>query len=231
MYNNLKAKVLLANLFLKEEKLVKLTWGNVSEIDRELGVIAIKPSGVSYNQMKADDIVVVDLEGNIIDGKLNPSSDLKTHIELYKAYPQIGGITHTHSTYATAWAQAKRGIPFYGTTHADHFHGPIPISRDLTNEEINSDYERNTGLVICESLEALGINPIHNPAVLVPNHAPFTFGIDGYDSAKNSLVLEAVAEMAWLTESINVDAPEASTAIGDKHFNRKHGPNSYYGQK
>lgn len=231
MYNNLKARVLLANLFLKEEQLVKLTWGNVSEIDRELGVIAIKPSGVSYSQMKADDIVIVDLDGNTVEGSLNPSSDLKTHVELYKAYPEIGGITHTHSTYATAWAQAKRSIPFYGTTHADHFHGPVPISRDLTDEEINGEYEQNTGLVIIESLNKLGVNPIHNPAVLVPNHAPFTFGKDAYDSAKNSLVLEEVAKMAWLTESINSEVEFAGQTIGDKHFNRKHGPNSYYGQK
>lgn len=231
MYNNLKAKVLLANLFLQEEKLVKLTWGNVSEIDRDLGVIAIKPSGVSYSQMKLEDIVIVDLEGNIVEGKLNPSSDLLTHVEIYKAYPEIGGITHTHSTYATSFAQAKREIPFYGTTHADHFHGNVPISRELTDEEINGEYERNTGLVICESLNEQGINPMHNPAILVPNHAPFTFGKDGYESAKNSLVLEEVAKMALLTEQINSDVELAGKTIGDKHFYRKHGPNSYYGQK
>ncbi len=231
MYNNLRARVLLANLFLKEEELIKLTWGNVSEIDRELGVIAIKPSGVSYSQMKVDDIVVVDLDGNTVEGSLNPSSDLKTHLEIYKSYPEVGGITHTHSTYATAWAQAKRSIPFYGTTHADHFHGAVPVSRDLTDEEINGDYERNTGLVICESFERLQINPMHNPAILVPNHAPFTFGKDGYDSAKNSLVLEEVAKMAHLTEQLNPQVVEAGRCIGDKHFNRKHGPNSYYGQK
>lgn len=231
MYTKLRAEVLAANLFLNTEKLVKLTWGNVSQIDRELGVIAIKPSGVSYETMSADDIVIVDLNGNVIDGALNPSSDLKTHVEIYKRYSEIGGITHTHSTYATAWAQACREIPFYGTTHADHFHGPVPLSRKLTDEEIGGEYELMTGVAICETLESQGINPMHNPAILVPNHAPFTFGVDGYDSAKNSLVLEEVAKMAMLTEGINNNVKPATKTIGDKHFYRKHGENSYYGQK
>lgn len=231
MYKQLRERVLAANLFLKEEELVKLTWGNVSEIDRALGVIAIKPSGVSYDNMTADDIVIVDLDGKVVDGELNPSSDLKTHLEIYKQFSNIGGITHTHSTYATAWAQANRSIPFYGTTHADHFHGPVPISRVLTEEEINGEYEQMTGVAICETLKADGIDPMHNPGILVPNHAPFTFGTSGYDSAKNSLVLEEVAKMAMLTESINSEVTPASTVLGDKHFYRKHGENSYYGQK
>ncbi len=231
MYSELKKKVLVANLFLQKNKLVKLTWGNVSEVDYDLGVIAIKPSGVSYDEMKVSDIVVVDLDGNVVEGDLNPSSDLKTHVEIYKKYPEIKGITHTHSTYATAWAQANRSIPFYGTTHADHFHGPVPISRQLTDDEINGDYEKMTGVAICESLANMEINPIHNPAILVPNHAPFIFGTCGYDSAKNALVLEEVAKMAYLSESINGEVSEASKVLGDKHFYRKHGENSYYGQK
>lgn len=231
MYSELKERVLKANLFLQHEQLVKLTWGNVSEIDRELGVIAIKPSGVSYELMSTSDIVVIDLTGKVVEGALNPSSDMKTHVEIYRNYPEIGGITHTHSTYATAWAQAGRCIPFYGTTHADHFHGPVPISRQLTDEEINSEYELNTGVAICDTLTKEKINPLHNPAILVPNHAPFTFGVDGYDSAKNSLVLEEVAKMAYLSEQLNSNIKQASKTIGDKHFYRKHGENSYYGQK
>ncbi len=230
MYKGLKARVLLANLFLKEEELVKLTWGNVSEIDRKAGVIAIKPSGVSYNQMKAEDIVIVDLDGNVVDGKLKPSSDLATHVEIYKRFPTIGGITHTHSTYATAWSQAKKGIKFYGTTHGDHFNGSVIVTRDLTDEEINGEYEKNTGLVICEELEKSGEDPIHNPAVLVANHAPFTFGKDAYESAKNSLVLEEVAKMAYLTIGINDEVEPGKETLLAKHFNRKHGANSYYGQ-
>ncbi len=231
MYTEIRNRVLKANLFLVENKLVKLTWGNVSEIDRDLNIVAIKPSGVSYDSMTADDIVIVDLDGNIVDGDLNPSSDLKTHLELYRKYDNIGGITHTHSTYATAWAQARLEIPFYGTTHADHFNGPVIVSRDLTDEEINGDYEHNTGVVICETLDQHQINPIHNPAILVANHAPFTFGTNGYDSAKNSLVLEEVAKMAFLTVNINQEVETGNQTLLDKHFNRKHGANSYYGQK
>lgn len=231
MYLDLKKRVLKANLMLKEEGLVKLTWGNVSEIDYNLGVIAIKPSGVSYETMTAEDIVIVDLEGKTVEGTLNPSSDLKTHVEIYKNFPEIGGITHTHSTYATSWAQANRAIPFYGTTHADHFHGPVPVSRHLTDDEINGEYELNTGVAICDTLKLHEINPLHNPAILVPSHAPFTFGKDGYDSAKNSLVLEEVAKMAYLSEAINSEIAPATKTIGDKHFYRKHGENSYYGQK
>lgn len=230
MYSQLKERVLKANLFLVENNLVKLTWGNVSELDRELAVVAIKPSGVSYSTMTVDDIVVVDLEGNVVEGKLNPSSDLKTHLEVYRNFPQIRGITHTHSTYATSWAQANRSIPFYGTTHADHFHGLVPLSRHLTDDEINGEYELNTGVAICDTLSKLTIEPLHNPAILVPNHAPFTFGTSGYDSAKNALVLEEVAKMAYLTEAINAQVEQASKTIGDKHFYRKHGENSYYGQ-
>ncbi len=230
MYNELKARVLLGNLFLKQEQLVKLTWGNVSEIDRSLGIIAIKPSGVSYNNMDVEDIVVVDLEGNIIDGHLKPSSDVLTHLEIYKAFPSIGGITHTHSTYATSFAQAKSPIVFYGTTHADHFHGDIPVTRDMSSLEIANDYERNTGLVICETIKQLKVNPIHNPAILVASHGPFTFGRDGYDSAQNALVLEEVAKMAYLSNQINPQITAASEQLSTKHFERKHGENSYYGQ-
>ncbi len=230
MDQELKKRVLRANLFLKEEQLIKLTWGNVSEIDRQKGIVAIKPSGVDYSEMSISDIVIVDLNGNVLEGELKPSSDLKTHLEIYKAFPEIGGITHTHSPYATSFAQAKKAITFYGTTHADHFHGDIPLMRDLSDAEIIGDYEKNTGLVIVESLIKQNINPMHIPAVLVPSHGPFSFGNNASDSAKNALVLEEVAKMALLTESINYQIKRASDVIGDKHFNRKHGENSYYGQ-
>ncbi|MFV0247064.1 MAG: L-ribulose-5-phosphate 4-epimerase AraD [Mycoplasmatales bacterium] len=228
MYKDLKDRVLKANLFLKDEELIKLTWGNVSEIDRENNVIAIKPSGVSYDVMKAEDIVIVDIEGKVLEGDLNPSSDLLTHLEIYKQFDQIGGITHTHSTYATSYAQANKEIKFFGTTHADHFKSSIKLTRQLTNDEINLDYEKNTGLVICESLTD---NPLHNPAILVPGHGPFTFGKDGMDSAKNALVLEEVSKMSYLTTNINPNAEEINKVVADKHFNRKHGKDSYYGQK
>ncbi len=230
MYTKLKERVLLANLQLKQAGLVKLTWGNVSEFDEELGVVAIKPSGVSYETMVIDDIVVVNLKAEAVEGELKPSSDLLTHLEVYKKYPQIKGITHTHSTYATAWAQAKKPIPYLGTTHADHFKDNIVVARELSKVEITTDYELNTGIAICDTLKMQSINPLHTPAILVPSHAPFIFGKNAIDSVKNAIVLEEVAKMAKFTYDINSECEPASVNLLEKHFSRKHGKNKYYGQ-
>ncbi|MDE6273939.1 MAG: L-ribulose-5-phosphate 4-epimerase [Clostridiales bacterium] len=224
----LKEKVLKANLELVKHKLVLFTWGNVSEIDRKTGLVVIKPSGVDYENMKASDMVVVDLNGKVVEGDLRPSSDTPTHIELYKAFPEIGGITHTHSTYATAWAQAGRDIPFYGTTHADYFYGDIPCARALTKEEIEGEYEKNTGLVIVEKFK--GLKPLEVPGVLVKSHGVFAFGKDGAASVYNATVMEEVAKMATITEAINPSIQRADTFMMDKHYLRKHGKNAYYGQ-
>lgn len=231
MLEQLKLKVLKANLDLVKNKLVLFTWGNVSEIDRKSGLIVIKPSGVSYDEMKAEDMVVVDLNGKVVEGNLRPSSDTPTHIEFYKAFPNIGGVTHTHSTFATAWAQAGRSIPFYGTTHADYFYGDIPCARALTKEEIEGEYEKNTGLAIIEKFRENDLDPMEVPGVLIKSHGVFAFGKDGDGSVYNATVIEEVAKMAFLTEQINPTVQRADHFMMKKHYQRKHGKNAYYGQK
>ena len=228
MFKELKKRVYNANVQLKESGLIVLTWGNVSEIDRERKCIAIKPSGVSYDVMTAEDMVVVDFNGKVIDGKLKPSSDLATHLELYKAFPEIVGITHTHSRWATVFSQAGIKIPCLGTTHADAFCGDIPVTRKLTPEEIAGEYEKETGKVIVEAFEK--INPNHIPGVLVNSHGPFTWGMSADKSVENAIILEEVAMMAWNTLNLNSKA-EFQKELLDKHYLRKHGKNAYYGQK
>lgn len=228
MLENLKKEVFEANKLLPYFNLVTLTWGNVSTIDREENLIVIKPSGVEYDNMKWEDMVVVDMEGNVVEGDLKPSSDTPTHIELYKAFEEIGGVVHTHSPWATSWAQASRAIPCYGTTHADYMYGDIPCARSLTEEEIAGDYEKNTGLVIIETFKLLDYKAM--PAVLCSNHGPFTWGESPKKAVENALVLEEVAKMAYRTECINKDVKRAKQAIMDKHYFRKHGANAYYGQ-
>lgn len=230
MLEQLKEKVLKANLQLVKNHLVLFTWGNVSEIDRESGLFVIKPSGVEYDDMTADDMVVCDLNGNVVEGHYRPSSDTPTHIEFYKAFPNIGGVTHTHSTYATAWAQAGRSIPFYGTTHADYFYGDIPCARSLTKEEIEGEYEKNTGLAIIEKFKQDNIDPAAVPGVLIKSHGVFAFGKDGDNSVYNATVIEEVARMAAITEQVNPQVVRADQFMMDKHYNRKHGKNAYYGQ-
>ena len=230
MYQALKERVLQANLTLPKYHLVTFTWGNVSEIDRAKGVIAIKPSGVEYNNMKIDDIVVVSLTGEIVEGKLNPSSDTATHIELYKAFENIGGIVHTHSRYATVWAQAELDVPALGTTHADYFYGDVPCTRRLTDSEINTDYEKNTGLVIIEEFKRRCIDPTAMPAAVISGHAPFCWGKNASDAVHNAVVLEEVSMMAISTRQLNKTIKIQQT-LSDKHYFRKHGANAYYGQK
>lgn len=230
MLNELKQEVFEANMLLTKYNLVTFTWGNVSGIDREKSLIVIKPSGVDYEVMKAEDMVVVDLKtGEVVEGELNPSSDTPTHIELYKEFADIGGIVHTHSSYATSWAQAGRNIRAYGTTHADYFYGDIPCTRALTKVEIEDSYEKNTGKVIVETFEDLNPNAV--PGVIVFNHAPFSWGTNPNNAVHNAVVLEEVAKMAYRTEIINPDITRMGRYILDKHYNRKHGENSYYGQK
>lgn len=229
MLEKLKEEVCKANLALVEHKVVIFTWGNVSAIDKETKLVVIKPSGVDYSVMKPEQMVVTDLDGNVVEGNLRPSTDLPTHLELYKAYPEIGGVVHTHSINATAWAQAGRGIPFYGTTHADYFYGEIPCTRELTEEEVNGEYEKNTGLVIVERLgdtEALSM-----PGALVKSHGVFAWGKDANNAVHNAVVIEAVAEMAYKTETINSQVKTAPKYLLNKHYLRKHGKNAYYGQK
>ncbi|MBO4635945.1 MAG: L-ribulose-5-phosphate 4-epimerase [Clostridiales bacterium] len=230
MLEELKQKVYLANIELPKRKLVTFTWGNVSGIDREKGLIVIKPSGVEYAEMTADNMVVLDLDGNRIEGDLNPSSDTPTHIELYKAFKDIGGVVHTHSPEATSWAQAGRDIPLYGTTHADYFYGPIPCARSLTPEEIGGEYEKNTGLVIIETFNTRNIDPNYTPGVLCTNHGVFSWGKDPNEAVHNSVVMEEVARMALRTELLNPGLSPAPDCLRDKHFFRKHGANAYYGQ-
>ena len=231
MLEELKQKVLQANLQLVKNKLVLFTWGNVSEIDRKSGLFVIKPSGVSYDDMKAEDMVVMDLNGKVVEGDLRPSSDTPTHIEFYKAFKNIGGVTHTHSTFATAWAQAGRSIPFYGTTHADYFYGDIPCARSLTQEEIEGEYEKNTGLAIIEKFRGENLDPMAVPGVLIKSHGVFAFGKDGDNSVYNATVIEEVAKMAFITEQLNPDVSRADQFMMEKHYQRKHGKNAYYGQK
>ncbi len=229
MLEKLKEKVYEANMLLPKFGLVTFTWGNVSEIDRETGLFVIKPSGVDYDKMKPSDMVVMDLEGNKVEGNLNPSSDTPTHLELYRAFKDIRGIVHTHSVMATAWAQAGRALPCYGTTHADYFYGEIPCARNLTKDETEEAYEKNTGKVIIETFK--DINPVYVPGVLCKNHGPFTWGKDAAEAVHNAVVLEKVAEMNAWTERINPNAETTPSYMQDKHFLRKHGANAYYGQK
>jgi L-ribulose-5-phosphate 4-epimerase len=229
MLENLKQAVLEANLELPKKGLVTYTWGNVSGIDRETGLVVIKPSGVPYEELKLEHLVVVDLEGNIVEGKLNPSSDTPTHLEIYKSFKDVGGVVHTHSRWATLWAQAGKGIPAFGTTHADYFYGEIPCTRKMTAEEINREYEKETGKVIIETFE--GRNPKYIPGVLVNNHGPFTWGKDPHEAVHNSVVLEEVAMMAFHSLSLNPNLKAIDQVLLDKHFLRKHGANAYYGQK
>lgn len=231
MLEGLKKQVYEANMELPEKGLVKFTWGNVSGIDRKEGLVVIKPSGVEYSNLAPDKMVVVDLEGNVVEGDLNPSSDTKTHIELYKAFDNIGGIVHTHSTYAVCWAQAVKDIPCFGTTHADYFYGPVPCTRHLTKEELDEDYERNTGRVIVETFLKRDIDTEAVPGVVCAGHGPFTWGKDPAKAVYHAVVLEEVAKMAILTLQINKDAMPAPDHLQDKHYMRKHGPNAYYGQK
>ena len=230
MLEELKNEVFEANLALVKNNLVVLTWGNVSGIDREKGLVVIKPSGVSYDNMRAEDMVVVDLEGNVVEGNLRPSSDTVTHIELYKKYLSLGGIVHTHSTFATSWAQAKRDIIPYGTTHADTFYGPVPCTRKLTNEEIKIEYERNTGFVIIETLETRNIEVLSVPGIIVGSHGPFSWGETPSKAVSNAVVLEEVSKMALITENLNNNITAIDKELQDKHYFRKHGANAYYGQ-
>ena len=228
MLEDLKQKVFQGNLDLVKHGLVIFTWGNVSGIDRESGLVVIKPSGVDYDTMKVSDMVVVDLDGNVVEGDLRPSSDTPTHLALYKAFPEIGGVVHTHSTYATAWAQAGIDLPNIGTTHADYFHQAIPCTADMTEAEVKGEYELETGNVIIERFK--GMNPVHTPGVLVKNHGPFAWGKDPHDAVHNAVVMEQVAKMASIAYSVNPNLTMNPLLI-EKHFNRKHGPNAYYGQK
>lgn len=229
MLEELKKEVCEANLLLPEYGLVTFTWGNVSQIDREKNLVVIKPSGVSYEEMRPEDMVVVDLDGNVTEGKLRPSSDTMTHLELYKAFPEIGGIVHTHSRWATSFAQAGISLKAFGTTHADTFFGDVPITRMLTPEEINGAYEKETGTVIVECLE--GKDPMAVPAVLVQSHGPFTWGKDGKEAVHNAVVLEEVAFMAYHALQLNPSVERIPQTILDKHYYRKHGENAYYGQE
>lgn len=228
---DLREQVCAANRALEPSGLVRLTWGNVSGIDRESGLWAIKPSGVDYAALKPADIVVLDLEGKVVEGKLRPSSDTKTHLVLYREFPNIGGITHTHSLHATMFAQAGRELPCFGTTHADHFHGTVPIVRALSPEEVAQDYEHFTGVAIVERLRELKLDPLEMPAVLQLHHAPFTFGKNAMDSLSNSIALEMCAQMALGSFSLNPAMLAIPAHILEKHHLRKHGPGAYYGQK
>ena len=230
MLEALKQEVYEANMLLPKYGLVTFTWGNVSGIDREKGLFVIKPSGVDYETMKPEDMVVMDLDGNRVEGHYKPSSDTATHLEIYKAFPEVGGIIHTHSPYATSWAQAGRGIPCYGTTHADYMYGEIPCVRCLTKEEIEGAYEENTGHLIVQHFQEHGLEPMAVPAVLCKNHGPFAWGKDPLESVHNAVVLEEVAKMAFRSELINPRIQPAPQELQDKHYFRKHGANAYYGQ-
>lgn len=230
MLEQLKKEVYEANMLLPKYNLVTFTWGNVSGIDREKGLFVIKPSGVDYDKLTPEDMVVMDLEGNKVEGKYKPSSDTPTHLELYKAYPEIGGVVHTHSSYATSWAQSGRSIPCYGTTHADYIYGEVPCVRCLTKDEIEADYEKNTGLLIIEEFKKQNKDVTAVPCVLCKNHGPFTWGKDAHEAVHNAVVLEEVAKMAYRAELINKDVKPAPQELMDKHYFRKHGANAYYGQ-
>ena len=228
MLQSLREEVLEANLELVRRNLVLYTFGNVSGISREEGLVVIKPSGVPYEEMRPEHLVVTDLEGKIVEGKLRPSSDLPTHLVLYKEFAEVGGVAHTHSEYATAWAQARRPIPCFGTTHADYFHGPVPVTAELSDQEIAEDYEKNTGEAIVRALGTKGSSLV--PGMLVAHHGPFTWGKDATAAAHNAAILEAVARMAYLTLAINPEAQGVKSTLHDKHYLRKHGSAAYYGQ-
>ncbi len=230
MLDELKKQVYEANLLLPKYGLVTFTWGNVSAIDRETGLVVIKPSGVEYDKLTPQNMVVVDLLENVVEGDYRPSSDTATHIELYKAFDKIGGVVHTHSSYATSWAQSGRGIPCYGTTHADYFYGEIPCVRCLNEKEIEDAYEENTGHLIVNEFERLKKDPEAVAAVLCKNHGPFAWGKDAFEAVHNAVVLEEVAKMAYCTEIINTSVNPAPQELQDKHYYRKHGANAYYGQ-
>lgn len=230
MLEELKKQVYEANMELPRYGLVTFTWGNVSGIDKETGLFIIKPSGIDYDKLTPEDMVVMDLQGNRIEGHYKPSSDTPTHLELYKAFPEVGGIVHTHSSYATSWAQAGRGIPCYGTTHADYIYGEVPCLRCLTKEEIEEAYEENTGHLIVNEFLRINRDPMAVPAVLCKNHGPFAWGKDAMDAVHNAVVLEEVAKMAYRTEIINPKVTPAPNELQDKHYFRKHGTNAYYGQ-
>ncbi len=230
MLESLKEEVCRANLELPRRGVVLYTWGNVSGIDREKGLVVIKPSGVSYDDMAPSDMVVVDLEGHVVEGHLRPSSDTPTHLYLYRAFPQIGGVVHTHSTHAVVFAQAGQDIPALGTTHADYFYGPVPVSRALTEDEVKEAYEENTGKVIAETFAQRHLAPAAVPGILVRNHGPFTWGKTPAEAVYHSVVLEEIAEMAWKTLLLN-PAASLDAFVLEKHYQRKHGPHAYYGQK
>lgn len=225
----LKKQVFEANMDLPRYGLVTFTWGNVSAVDRARGRVVIKPSGVAYDAMTVDDMVVVDLDGNVIEGRWNPSSDTATHLALYRRFPSLGGIVHTHSTHATAWAQAGMAIPALGTTHADYFFGDIPCTRALTEAEVSGEYERNTGKVIIETLGER--DPLHTPGIVVYQHGPFSWGNDAHDAVHNAVVMEEVAKMAWISRGINPQLQPIDSYLMNKHYLHKHGPDAYYGQK
>lgn len=230
MLEQLKQEVYEANMLLPKYGLVTFTWGNVSGIDREKGLFVIKPSGVEYDKLTPDDMVVVDLQGNKVEGNYNPSSDTATHMVLYNRFPNIGGVVHTHSSWATSWAQAGRDIPCYGTTHADYIYGAVPCVRNLTPEEIQDAYEKNTGILIADAFAASEIDYEATPAVLCKNHGPFTWGKDPEEAVHNAVVLEEVAKMAARCEMLNPQVESAPQSLMDKHYFRKHGENAYYGQ-
>ena len=230
MLEQLKKEVYEANMLLPKYQLVTFTWGNVSGIDRESGLFVIKPSGVEYDQLTPESMVVVDLDGKVVEGDYNPSSDTETHRILYREFPNIGGIVHTHSSWATSWAQAGRGIPCYGTTHADYFYGEIPCVRNLTKEEIDEAYERNTGVLIAAHYKNNGLDYEAVPGVLCKNHGPFTWGTDAHNAVHNAVVVEECAKMAARCELINPQVKPAPQELQDKHYYRKHGKDAYYGQ-
>lgn len=230
MLEKLKQEVYDANIELVTQNLVIYTWGNVSAIDRETNLVVIKPSGVKYDKMKPSDMVVIDLDGNIIEGDMKPSSDTPTHLELYRCFKHVNGVVHTHSEWATSWAQACRDVPSYGTTHADYFYGDIPCTRRLTKEEIKTRYERNTGKVIVETLVKKNYKPLEMPGIIVSNHGPFTWGKSASDAVHNAKVVEEVCKMAFRTEKLNQTVKKIDDHLLDKHYLRKHGKNAYYGQ-
>ena len=225
----LKQQVFEANMDLPRYGLVTFTWGNVSAIDRQRGLVVIKPSGIAYESMTVDDMSVVDLQGHVVEGRWRPSSDTATHLALYRRYPDLGGVVHTHSTHATAWAQAGLAIPALGTTHADYFFGDIPCTRALSAQEVDEGYELNTGKVIIETLGEA--NPLHTPGIVVYQHGPFAWGKDAHEAVHNAVVMEEVACMAWIARGINPQLQPIDSWLMNKHFQRKHGPNAYYGQK